>query len=71
MFGGDNTLENLQPAHQACNSRKGATQQNKRAAQKAQTRPQTSAPPITQKPQQKNDLDFFPTKPTTDRKSVV
>ena len=59
MFGGDNSLDNLQPAHQACNSRKGATQQNKRAAQKAQTRPQTSAPPITQEPQQKNDNDFF------------
>ena len=65
MFGGDNSLDNLQPAHQACNSRKGATQQNKRAAQKAQTRPQTSAPPITQEPQQNTDNDFFTTKAET------
>jgi len=33
MHGGDNSIDNLQPAHQSCNSRKGAVQQNKRAAQ--------------------------------------
>ena len=59
MFGGDNSLDNLQPAHQACNSRKGATQQAKKAAAQNLSRTQNSAPPITQKPQQKNDKDFF------------
>ena len=65
MFGGDNSLDNLQPAHQACNSRKGATQQNKRAAQKAQTRPPISTPPTTQQPQKNTDNDFFMTKAET------
>ena len=65
MFGGDNSIDNLQPAHQACNSRKGATQQNKRAAQKAQTRTQIDTPPITQQPKKNTDNDFFMTKAET------
>ena len=50
MFGGDHSIDNLQPAHQSCNSRKGAIQQNKRAALNAQQR--------TQKPKT-NDKPFF------------
>ena len=65
MFGGDNSIDNLQPAHQSCNSRKGATQQNKRAAQQAQTRTQITAPPITQEPQKNTENDFFMTKRKT------
>jgi len=59
MHGGDNSIDNLQPAHQSCNSRKGATQQNKRAAQQAQTRTQTQRPPITQQPQKTTENNFF------------
>ena len=49
MFGGDNSLDNLQPAHQTCNSKKGALQQNKRSAAQAQRRNST----------QENKTDFF------------
>jgi 5-methylcytosine-specific restriction endonuclease McrA len=59
MFGGDNSLDNLQPAHQSCNSRKGASQQAKKAAAQNLSRTQNSTPPNTQEPQQKNDKDFF------------
>jgi len=59
MHGGDNSIDNLQPAHQSCNSRKGATQQNKRAAQQAQTRTQTQRPPITQQPKKTTENSFF------------
>ncbi len=65
MFGGDNSLDNLQPAHQACNSRKGASQQNKRAAAQNLKRSQTDTPPITQEPQKNTEKDFFPTKRQT------
>jgi 5-methylcytosine-specific restriction endonuclease McrA len=65
MHGGDNSIDNLQPAHQSCNSRKGAVQQNKRAAQQAQTRNQPK------KPQKTTETDFFTENSETDRKSVV
>ena len=42
MHGGDNSIDNLQPAHQRCNSKKGATEQNKRAALQTQQRQQTT-----------------------------
>jgi phage terminase large subunit-like protein len=38
MHGGDNSIDNLQPAHQRCNSRKGATEQARKNAQTAQKR---------------------------------
>lgn len=50
MFGGDHSVDNLQPAHLSCNSRKGAIQQNKRTAINAQQR-QTKQTP--------NDKPFF------------
>jgi phage terminase large subunit-like protein len=59
MFGGDNSIDNLQPAHQSCNSRKGAAQQNKRAAAQNLSRSQTNAPPITQEPAKNKNMDFF------------
>ena len=65
MFGGDNSLDNLQPAHQSCNSRKGATQQNKRAAAQNLTRPQTETPPITQRLKKTTNKDFFPSQAET------
>lgn len=65
MFGGDNSIDNLQPAHQSCNSRKGAAQQNKRAAAQNLKRSQTDTPPITQEPQKNTEKDFFPTKRQT------
>jgi hypothetical protein len=65
MFGGDNSIENLQPAHQSCNSRKGASQQAKKAAAQNLKRSQTDTPPITQEPQKNTEKDFFPTKRQT------
>ena len=65
MFGGDNSIDNLQPAHQSCNSRKGAAQQNKRAAAQNLKRSQTDTPPTTQEPQKNTEKDFFPTKRQT------
>ena len=65
MFGGDNSIENLQPAHQACNSRKGASQQAKRAAAQNLKRTQNGTPPITQKPQKNDETDFFTAKAQT------
>ena len=65
MFGGDNSVENLQPAHQSCNSRKGALQQAKKAAAQNLKRSQTDTPPITQEPEKTTNKDFFPTKRQT------
>ena len=59
MHGGDNSIENLQPAHQRCNSIKGATEQARRAAHQAQTRTQIGAPATTQKPKKTTETDFF------------
>jgi hypothetical protein len=42
MHGGDNSIDNLQPAHQRCNSKKGALEQNRRATLQAQQRQQTT-----------------------------
>jgi 5-methylcytosine-specific restriction endonuclease McrA len=52
MFGGDNSVDNLQPAHQSCNSRKGATQQNKRTAAASQARETTQNKPKPPSPPQ-------------------
>ena len=60
MFGGDNSLDNLQPAHQSCNSRKGATQQNKRAAAQNQARTQTQPKNQPKNDQKTTEQDFFP-----------
>ena len=59
MLGGDNSLDNLQPAHQRCNSIKGATEQAKRTAAQNLRRTQTVTPPITQKLQKNTENDFF------------
>lgn len=59
MHGGDHSLENLQPAHQTCNSKKGALEQNKRAALQAQRRLQSQAPPSTQTASNDTDSDFL------------
>jgi hypothetical protein len=56
MLGGDNSIDNLQPAHQSCNSRKGALQQNKRAAANAQARETAN---------NKGKTGFFTDKPAT------
>ena len=56
MHGGDNSIENLQPAHQRCNSIKGATEQARRAAHQAQTRTQIGAPPTTPKPKKTTEI---------------
>jgi phage terminase large subunit-like protein len=61
MFGGDNSLDNLQPAHQSCNSRKGATQQNKRAAAQNLKRSQTQPKKDHETDQKTTEQDFFPT----------
>jgi 5-methylcytosine-specific restriction endonuclease McrA len=42
MHGGDNSIDNLQPAHQRCNSKKGALEQNRRATLQSQQRQQTT-----------------------------
>ena len=65
MLGGDNSIDNLQPAHQRCNSIKGATEQGKRTAAQNLRRTQTGTPPITQKPQKNTEKDFFTTKRQT------
>jgi hypothetical protein len=65
MHGGDNSIDNLQPAHQRCNSIKGATEQGKRTAAQNLRRTQTGTPPITQKPQKNTENDFFTTKRQT------
>jgi hypothetical protein len=65
MFGGDNSIDNLQPAHQSCNSRKGAAQQNKRAAAQNLSRTQNGTPPITQIPKKTTENDFFTAKAQT------
>jgi hypothetical protein len=65
MAGGDHSLENLQPAHQRCNSKKGATEQNRRAAAQNLKRAQNLAPPTTQQPKKTTETDFFPTKGQT------
>ena len=59
MHGGDNSIDNLQPAHGSCNSRKGALQQSKRTAAQNQTRTQIKTPPITQQPQKTTENNFF------------
>ena len=38
MAGGDNSLDNMRPAHTKCNSRRGASDQSRAAARKRQTR---------------------------------
>jgi len=41
MHGGDNSIDNLQPAHQRCNSIKGATEQARKNAKTSEKRPKT------------------------------
>ena len=65
MYGGDHSLENLQPAHQSCNSRKGAVQQNKRTVAQNQTRPTTRPKKDPQPTQKTTNMDFFPTQAET------